>query len=511
MEAHLAAPPPLPPFNLGEHLLATTVLDVAALLIAAIICVALGVLARFRPRAATVVIETIRPLSMAVPVYVLGPLLLFIFVVQLRLFLLGASNGQLFDPRRLFLPALTLAVGAVALTLAQVRSPMFSFTRANGSWADIGLHLLGATLAGTFVVELIFNWPGIGSAAFIPGFVLQDLGTFWTIILLTMVFYLVVALPVGVATGFLAQRVPVTGSEPGAPGARRALPPRVNITLLSAGGVLVAALVLAIIFAPLLTPNDPTHTNITLATNPPSAAHPLGTDDIGRDILSRLLYSGRVSLGIGTFAVVAAGVSGLALGALVGLIPSARRRSGAMVDGLLMALTAFPALVLALALAVALHPGFTSLVVAFALAQVPAFMRLGLAAMRSRRRDTTDPSLTARGPSHSKVLGLVLAQASTSMALVILGASALTFFGFFQGLELDPPLFLGVHPPLFDWGLLISDGRATLITSSWLLLAPALALGICVLGFTVVGEALRSLLEERVASGPNRSSLPQAS
>ncbi len=215
-----------------------------------------------------------------------------------------------------------------------------------------------------------------------------------------------------------------------------------------------------------------------------------------RDILSRLLYTGRVSLAIGALAVVVAAVGGLALGALLGLLPRARRRTGAMVDGALTALTAFPTLFLALGLADLLHPSFTSLVAAFAILQVPTFARLGLTLMHGRGRDTADRSPVSRRQSTPKVIGLLLAQASISMAIVLVGVSALTyFFGIFLGPEVPPPLFLGVHPPLFDWGALIGDAQGSLITSLWLLLAPALALGICVLGFTLVGQALRSLLE----------------
>jgi peptide/nickel transport system permease protein len=487
MEARLAGEP----FDLGASLLSTLSLDGVALLIAAIVCVALGALARYRLRAATIVVETIRPLSLAAPAYVLGPLLILA---------VGSAPFTLSGPLRLLLPALTLAVGALAITLAQVRLGMFSFSRASGSWAVIGLYLVGAIVSGTFVVEPIFDWPGVGTAGVsllflvgAPPGVFHDLPPLWGIILGTMALYLVVALPLSVVTGFWAQRGAVTSSKTAAPASERSLPRRAGVTLLGVGSVLVAALALAVIFAPLLTHNNPTFIDLSAMNGSPSAAHPLGTDDLGRDMLSRVLYAGRVSLAIGALAVVVAGVAGLALGALLGLIPSERQRIGAVLDGTLTALTAFPALVFAFALVVALKPSFTSLVVAFTITQLPAFARLGLTLMRARGQNAADPSLAARGQSNVRAPGSLLAQASISMALVIVGASAVTFFGDPFTAGMTTPGFLGVPQPLFDWGSMISEGRG--VPSAWLILAPALALGIGVIGLSAVGEALRFLLE----------------
>src|SRR5262249_54382556 len=154
---------------------------------------------------------------------------------------------------------------------------------------------------------------------------------------------------------------------------------------------------------------------------------------------------GRVALGVGALSVTVAAAIGLTLGVLLRSLPTSQQRVGAVVDRALVTLTAFPGLLVALAVVAALHPGFTSLVVSFTLTQVPTFMRVGMTLARARTRESGAPSSVGRGPFNPNALGLLLAQVPLSMALVIVGESTLSWLG------------LGMRPPSFDWGLMMSD------------------------------------------------------
>jgi len=468
---------------IGGRLFPTALLDVVALLVGAAACALLAVLAAFSPRAASVVVGVARPLGMAVPAVVLGPLLILVLAIQLRLFpafgYVPLLPNVVEGIRHLILPALTLGLGAAAFALGQVRSGALAPPRRGGSWAAVGVHLLGAVLAGTFVVEPIFGWPGIGLLAF-EGILRRDYGVFWAVALLVALLYLVIAAPVSLGANFLALRMTGTSSPPPSRGAARVerrAPRWVGITLLGVAGALLVVLALAALVVPLL--HDPLRLDLTAVESPPSAAHPLGADALGRDILGRALAAARISLGVGALSAIVAAVIGVGLGALLGLIPRAARGISALVDGGISTLVAFPAVALGLAVVVVLRPSFFSLVAAFAIAQIPAFVRPAMALMRTLIGGPAGGAQGATARPVAGAVGAVLGQLPISVALVILGESALSFLG------------MGLRPPTPEWGSMIGDGLSELLVTPWPLLGPALALGVAVFGLTLLGQALR--------------------
>jgi peptide/nickel transport system permease protein len=254
---------------------------------------------------------------------------------------------------------------------------------------------------------------------------------------------------------------------------------------------IVLALVLAAALAPALAPYSPFAQDLSARLRPPSPANPLGTDELGRDILSRLLHGARVTLVIVGLVVVIVGPVGLAVGTVAGY-------AGGWVDGALMRVTdvflAFPRLVLALAFVAALGPGIQNAVIAIALTSWPPYARLARAETLTVRRSDFIAAARLAGASPARIvwghvvplcLSSVIVRLTLDMAGIILTAAGLGF------------LSLGAQPPLPEWGAMISTGRQYMLDAWWVAAVPGIAIVVVSLGFNLLGDGLRDVLDPK--------------
>jgi peptide/nickel transport system permease protein len=264
--------------------------------------------------------------------------------------------------------------------------------------------------------------------------------------------------------------------------------------LLLAGGVLAAFILLAALLAPLLAPfpaDAGTATHPFAVLQPPSAKHWFGTDQVGRDILSRVMYGARVSPVIAFFVLLIACAIGIPLGVVAGFF-------GGWLDEAIMRVTdiflAFPPLLLALALAAVLPASLTSVTIAIAVTWWPWYTRLirGQAASVAGRPYVD--SCRALGISRTRIIFRhilpnavtpLIVQVSLDVGGVILTASALSFLG------------LGAQDPTPDWGLMVAEGQSYFTTAWWLVTFPGLAILLTAFAFNLLGDGLRDLLDPR--------------
>jgi peptide/nickel transport system permease protein len=255
---------------------------------------------------------------------------------------------------------------------------------------------------------------------------------------------------------------------------------------------LIAVFAACALLAPLLAPYDPLVQDLGSRLQPPSAQHWLGTDSLGRDIASRILYGARISLIIGVVVVTVAGVVGTAIGLVAGY-------AGGLVDEALMRLTevflAFPALILAMAIAGALGPSLTNAIIAIAAVTWAVYARLVRGQILSLRRREFVEAARAIGASRTRIvvrhllpnaLAPLMVQASFDLGSSIIAAAGLSFIGF------------GAQPPTPEWGVMISEGRNYISTQPWLSLFPGLAILLAVGSFNLLGDGLRDAFDPRL-------------
>ncbi|WP_134726164.1 nickel transporter permease [Paracoccus luteus] len=264
-------------------------------------------------------------------------------------------------------------------------------------------------------------------------------------------------------------------------------------TLAMVGLVILIALALMAIFAPWLSPYDPVAQNLADRLMPPSAAHWLGTDALGRDILSRIIWGSRVTLFIvGTVALISP-ILGLLIGTVAGF-------AGGWVDQILMRITdiflAFPKLILALALVAALGPGIVNAVLALAITGWPPYARLARAETLAVRNADYIAAARLQGAGPARLLighvwpmcvSSLIVRVALDMAGIILSAAGLGFLG------------LGAQPPLPEWGAMISDGRTYILDHWWVAAMPGMAIFIVSLAFNLLGDGLRDVLDPKGA------------
>jgi peptide/nickel transport system permease protein len=257
------------------------------------------------------------------------------------------------------------------------------------------------------------------------------------------------------------------------------------------GFCVIAAFVLIAILAPLLATHDIYAQNLTARLQPPSALHWLGTDELGRDVYSRLVYGTRITLYIvGLTAVIVAPI-GLLAGTAAGYF-------GGWVDLVIMRAVdiflAFPSLILALAFVAALGPGIENAVVAISLASWPPIARLARAESLAIRKSDFIAAVRLQGASPARIiLGHVVPMCLTSvvvrvtlnMASIILTAAGLGFLG------------LGAQPPSPEWGAMLSSGRQFLMTAWWIAAVPGCAILLAGLAFNLFGDGLRDIMDPR--------------
>jgi len=244
--------------------------------------------------------------------------------------------------------------------------------------------------------------------------------------------------------------------------------------------------------APILATQSPQQTNFNALQKPPSAEYLLGTDELGRDIFSRILYGARISLSAGVFSVALALLIGGAIGLIAGYF------SG-QIENLLMrlvdAMLAFPFLVLAIALAAVLGPSLPNTMLAIAVVTLPVFARLVRGQVLAERPKEYVQSALALGASDVRVLlfhllpnilGPLIVQVSLSTANAILAEATLSFLG------------LGIQPPTPSWGSMLNAARGYLAYAPWLAIFPGLAIFLAVLAFNLIGDGLRDALDPRL-------------
>jgi len=258
------------------------------------------------------------------------------------------------------------------------------------------------------------------------------------------------------------------------------------------GLLITLMLILMSIFAPFLATHDPITQNLADRLMPPgTSGHWLGTDDFGRDIWSRILFGSRITLYIVLLVILTAPIVGLIIGTVAGYF-------GGWTDQILMRITdiflAFPKLILALALVAVLGPGMENAVLAIALTSWPPYARVARAETLTVRNSDYIAAVRLQGAGAVRViwghimpmcLPSVIIRVTLDMAGVILTAAGLGFLG------------LGVQPPLPEWGLMISAGRKFLFEQWWVATMPGLAIFIVSLGFNLLGDGLRDVLDPR--------------
>jgi peptide/nickel transport system permease protein len=282
--------------------------------------------------------------------------------------------------------------------------------------------------------------------------------------------------------------VSTTLNKPSAAGAqarRRPLTARLGGREGLTGWTILAVLVLVAILAPLLAPHDPEAIDSAKILTGPSGTHLFGTDDLGRDVLSRVLYAYRVTLSIAVGSVLLAMLIGIPIGILAGY-------AGGWTDLVLMRgidlLLAFPALLLAISLIAILGQGATVALFAIAIIYIPIMARVVRSSVLVVRGQPYVSGARARGVSHLQVIrghvlpnsiGPALVQASVLMAFAIVIEAALSFLG------------LGSQPPTPELGLMLAEGNNYLSQAPWVEIFPGLAIAVTVLAFNLVGDGLR--------------------
>lgn len=258
-----------------------------------------------------------------------------------------------------------------------------------------------------------------------------------------------------------------------------------------AGAFIIIFVILMGIFAPLLATHDPNTTNVMNKLQGPSAENYLGTDDVGRDIFSRLLYGARVSLGIGFVSTILGAIVGVSLGIVSGYY-------GRWIDSLIMricdVLLAFPGILLALAIVSVLGASTQNVIIAVAFYAVPSFARIVRGSTLSVRKLEYIDAIKAMGAKDFRIIfkhilpnimSPIIVQATLYIASAIITASALSFLG------------MGTRPPTAEWGAMLSQGRSYIAQAPHITLFPGLVILLVVIGFNLMGDGLRDALDPK--------------
>ena len=259
------------------------------------------------------------------------------------------------------------------------------------------------------------------------------------------------------------------------------------------GGAIIVLFLLTALLAPLLAPKPPNAQSLKDALTSPCLEHPLGTDEFGRSILSRIIFGSRVSLNIALIASVVALGIGVPLGALAGYYGGVL---DSIVQGLVDLTWAFPTILAALAIMFILGTGLHSVMIAVGVVYWAGYARITRGQFLALREEEYVQAARAVGASNLRIvwrhllpnsLAPLLVQLSLGMGQVILIEASLSFLG------------LGAQPPTPSWGSMLSNGRAYLLAAPWLTLFPGLAIMFVVLGFNLMGDGLRDALDPRLS------------
>lgn len=257
------------------------------------------------------------------------------------------------------------------------------------------------------------------------------------------------------------------------------------------GLAVLSVVVVCAVLAPVIAPHDPTLQDLAMQDAPPSWERPLGADQLGRDILSRIIYGGRVALAVGSVAVGTAVVLGLAIGLVAGYF-------GRWIDEILMrvmdVLLAFPYLLLSIAIVAAIGPGLVNTMIAIAVWLTPTYARLCRGVVLSTKQSYYVEAARAIGASAPAIMWRhllpscftpVFVQTTLDFARAILIEAGLSFLGY------------GVQPPATSWGSMVADGRNELLVAPHIATFPGIAIIIAVLSLNLVGDGLREAMDPR--------------
>jgi ABC-type dipeptide/oligopeptide/nickel transport system permease subunit len=282
-----------------------------------------------------------------------------------------------------------------------------------------------------------------------------------------------------------------------------AAPPRVNevkrfIKVFLGRGLVVFGLVIIIvaivtaIFAPQIAPYDPNKRVLSESLLPPSSEHLLGTDVLGRDTLSRLIFGTRISLIVGVIVVFVAGGIGVTLGSIAGYFGGI---AGAIIMRIMDALMTIPMMMLALSIAALLGGGLKNIIVALGVGLIPGYARLMASQVLVAKSIDYVMAARSMGASNFRIIvrhivpncfSPILVLVTMMMGTTILGEAGLSFLG------------IGITPPTAAWGSMVTDGRLYLLTNPWLSIAPGVAIMLLVFAFNMVGDGLRDALDPRL-------------
>jgi peptide/nickel transport system permease protein len=259
-----------------------------------------------------------------------------------------------------------------------------------------------------------------------------------------------------------------------------------------AGTVALLLLLLAATFAGLVSPYDPVKQDFRVEREAPSLSHPMGTDELGRDVLSRVIWGSRVSLQAGAMAATIALVVGSMLGMLAAFYGG---RADTVIMRSMDVLLAFPYLLLAIAVVAILGPGLLTAMIAIGIVHVPNYARIVRGSVLVVRSREYVEAATALGASDLRVMGVhvlpnvmapIIVQVTLNVGSSIIDTAGLSFLG------------LGTQPPTPDWGNMLAAGRSELINAPWIATFPGLAILVTVLAFNLMGDALRDALDPRL-------------
>jgi peptide/nickel transport system permease protein len=258
------------------------------------------------------------------------------------------------------------------------------------------------------------------------------------------------------------------------------------------GGILFLSIVVAAVGAEQLAPYDPLQVHVRDRLQLPSTTYLLGTDELGRDLLSRVIFGARVSLAVGAVAVLIATLAGVVLGLFAGFFAGS---TDAIIMRCMDAVLAFPAIILALAIISALGPSPVNAMIAIGIVTIPAFARITRGGLLSLKEKEFVEASRASGANSAylmfrvllpNTLSPILVQCSIAFATAILTEAALSFLG------------LGVQPPTPSWGSMLDFGRKYLSQTPWYSVAPGAAIFVAVLSLNLLGDGLRDALDPRL-------------
>lgn len=261
------------------------------------------------------------------------------------------------------------------------------------------------------------------------------------------------------------------------------------------GLVIVSTLSVAVVLAPVLSPHDPNAVDVANRFAPPSGDFPFGTDHLGRDVLSRLLYGGRLSLGTALAATAAISAIGLVLGMLAGYLAGI---VDTIISRLIEVVQTVPGLLLALAITAVLGTGLRNVAIAIIVTAWAGYARIVRGAVLAEREKDYVEGARAVGASTVRlfrrhllpnILGPVLVITTLELGVILLAVSGLSFLG------------LGVKPPAAEWGAMLSEGRTYLSRAPQMMFYPGGAIFLMVLGFNLLGDGLRDVLDPRTPTG----------